>query len=136
MKDVFDKFGIKDDPIDKQAQFDIEEVDTRLYPISGGLAQSSLVKNLLAEDEMEVVSGWKNCEEALKRFEENDRIRLLDILFCEGGCINGPGIDSPLETDQRREKVIEFWRKGTDLKNINFIGKIKQMLRGLKKSNI
>ncbi|MBU1164465.1 hypothetical protein KKA15_02800 [Patescibacteria group bacterium] len=133
MKDVFDHFQIQDEPNDKNTKFDIEEANTRLYPISGGLAQSSLVKDLLADDEIEVVSGWQNCEQALKRFETNERIRLLDILFCDGGCINGPGIDSPLNTDQRREKVIEFWKKGTEM---TFFTTIKQMLAGLSKSKI
>ncbi|NCO12604.1 MAG: hypothetical protein COZ34_04830 [Candidatus Pacebacteria bacterium CG_4_10_14_3_um_filter_34_15] len=133
MKDVFAHFQIKDEPSDKNAKFDIEETNTRLYPISGGLAQSSLVKDLLADDEVEVVSGWQNCEEALKRFETNDRIRLLDILFCDGGCINGPGIESPLNTDQRREKIIDFWKKGAELP---FFSAIKKMLSGLHKSKI
>ena len=114
MKDVFDHFKIQNDPTDDQAKFDIEKVRTRLYPISGGLAQSSLAKNFLADDEIEVVSGWQNCEEALNRFQASDRVRLLDILFCEGGCINGPGIDSPLDSHFRREKIIEFWKKGMD----------------------
>ena len=94
MKSIFDNFKVIDDPSDSQAKFDIEEPKTRLYPISGGLAQSSEVKNLLADEEVEVVSGWQNCEKALERFQENDRVRLLDILFCEGGCVSGPGIIS------------------------------------------
>ena len=132
MEAVFEHFKIQDDPTDEQAKFDIEEANTRLYPISGGLAQSSLVKDLLADDEIEVVSGWKNCEGALQRFQENDRIRLLDILFCEGGCINGPGIDSPLNIDQRREKIVEFWKKGTDPEKNNFIEALKKIFTGKK----
>ncbi len=129
MKRVFDHFGISDEQNDAQANFDLEEPHTRLYPISGGLAQSSFARDLLADDRMEVVSGWQNCEEALKRFEENDQIRLLDILFCEGGCINGPGIDSQLDTEQRREKVIEFWKNGGGDKKNN--GSIKESIAKL-----
>lgn len=128
MKEVFAKFNIQDDHSDKEAKFDIEETHTRLYPISGGLAQSSQVKDLLAAEEIEVVSGWQNCEEALKRFEASDRVRLLDILFCEGGCINGPGIESPLEIEQRREKIIDFWKQG-NLPH-NFWNQVKSIFAG------
>ena len=127
MTQVFEYFQIKDDPTDKQAKFDIEEVHTRLYPISGGLAQSSKAKDFLSDDQIEVVSGWQNCEKAIKRFEENENIRLLDILFCEGGCINGPGIDSPLSIEERRERIVEFWKQG---KNKNLLKRIVKKIFG------
>ena len=88
--------------------FDLENSNTRLYPISGGLAQSSGVKEILSEDEVQVISGWKNCAEALDNFEKNTSVRLLDILFCDGGCINGPGIESTLTVEERRNKVIAY----------------------------
>lgn len=88
--------------------FDLENSNTRLYPISGGLAQSSGVKEILSEDEVQVISGWKNCAEALDNFEKNTSVRLLDILFCDGGCISGPGIESTLSIDERRNRVIAY----------------------------
>ncbi|OGD63706.1 hypothetical protein A2160_03405 [Candidatus Beckwithbacteria bacterium RBG_13_42_9] len=109
MNEVFAKLGINDDPADAQATFDISCSQTRLYPVSGGLTESSGARDLLAEDSIEVVSGWQNCQEAIERFVKNQDIRLLDILFCEGGCINGPGIISSLSTDERRKKIINFW---------------------------
>ena len=112
---VFDYFKIVDEESDKQATFDVEQPLTRLYPISGGLAQSSQASQLLAEDELEVVSGWENCQQALKRFQENKNIKLLDILFCNGGCVSGPGIESDLSLEERRKKVIAFW-EGEKLK--------------------
>jgi len=121
----FSDFQIIDDSNDRLAKWDIEFKQTRLYPISGGLAQSSFARDLLADDRMEIISGWQQAEEALKRFEQSDKIRLLDVLFCEGGCINGPGLDSPLSLSQRREKVVEFWGGGS-----GFSGKIKKMFSG------
>jgi len=111
MDEVFKHFGFGDNPNDVGSEFDISQPQTRLYPISGGLAESSGLKELLAEDRYEVISGWEQCEEAIKRFDKNKDIRLLDILFCDGGCINGPGIESKLSLDERRDKVIDFWKK-------------------------
>lgn len=109
LEQVFKTFNLGDDPSDQEAKFDIEYPHTRLYPISGGLAQSSEVKQILADDEVEVVSGWTNDALAIKRFMENQRVRLLDILFCDGGCIMGPGITSPLQIEARRAKVMQYW---------------------------
>jgi len=111
MNQVFDHFKIREDEQDRQADFDLKEQETRLYPISGGLTESSKVKDLLADDRIEVISGWQKCLEALQRFEENKNLRLLDILFCDGGCINGPGIESSLNLADRRKRVVDFWEK-------------------------
>jgi len=93
-------------PVDKL--FDLENSSTRLYPISGGLAATSCSSHLLSSDEIQVISGWKNCGEALDNFEKNTSVRLLDILFCDGGCINGPGIESTLSMDERRNKILAY----------------------------
>ncbi len=110
MDKVFKRLNIFDDHNDSVSVFDIAGAETRLYPISGGLAQSSRVRELLSDDQIQVVSGWKNCEEAVKNFATNS-VRLLDILFCEGGCINGPGIVSDLSLAERRQKIVDYWNK-------------------------
>jgi len=111
LQQIFIDLKIEAKATDKNNTFDLIEKTTRLYPVSGGLAQSSGVRDLLSEDDIEVVSGRKNIEEAIKRFLNSDHLRLLDILFCEGGCISGPGIVSPLTIEERRKKVIDYWNK-------------------------
>lgn len=88
--------------------FDLSESSTRLYPTDGGLTDSSGVRNILSEDEIRVISGWKNCESALMEFQNNPKIRLLDILFCEGGCINGPGISSSFSIEERKKRISDY----------------------------
>jgi len=97
-----------DETIHVEQLFDLENFSTRLYPISGGLAATSCSSHLLSSDELQVISGWRNCVEALDNFEKNTSVRLLDILFCDGGCINGPGIDSTLSIDERRNKILGY----------------------------
>ncbi|HEX8923828.1 MAG TPA: [Fe-Fe] hydrogenase large subunit C-terminal domain-containing protein, partial [Patescibacteria group bacterium] len=111
VQQIFKELGIEEGMVVKKVPFDIEEESTRLYPFSGGLAQSSGVKEILSDDQIEVVSGWKNGEAALERFLGSNQVRLLDILFCEGGCVNGPGIASTLTIDERRKKVTDYWEK-------------------------
>jgi iron only hydrogenase large subunit-like protein len=92
--------------------FDLSESSTRMYPTDGGLTDSSGVKNILGEEAVRVVSGYKNCETALAEFQNNPKIKLLDILFCEEGCINGPGIASTLSIDERKKKIADYSLNG------------------------
>lgn len=91
--------------------FDITGGHTRLYPISGGLAQSAGVTQRLTDAEYDVVSGPAAANKALQLFESNPEIKILDILNCDGGCINGPGMISKEPLDKKRKKVIDFWNK-------------------------
>lgn len=111
LQKLFIDLNISEKEADRNFPFDLTGDFTRLFPISGGLTQSSGARDILSEDDIEVVSGGKNFENAIIRFLNSDHIRLLDILFCEGGCINGPGIDSPLTLEERREKISDYWNK-------------------------
>ncbi|MDP2585261.1 MAG: [Fe-Fe] hydrogenase large subunit C-terminal domain-containing protein [Candidatus Levybacteria bacterium] len=100
--DIQEELGIQD-------QFDLgEEGMTRIYPIDGGLSHSSGLMQNFQSGEVQAVSGWENCMEAIKSFDINPKIRLLDILFCEGGCIGGPGIKSTLSTEERKKKILDY----------------------------
>lgn len=90
------------------SNFDFSESSTRMYPTDGGLADSSGVRSIIGDEAVRVVSGYKNCEAALTEFQNNPKIKLLDILFCEGGCISGPGLTSPLSTEDRKKKITDY----------------------------
>jgi len=102
---------IKTDKTDFMQGFDLIGYHTRLYPISGGLSQSSGLNDLLTDEEYDVVSGPVLMKQALDNFEKNKKLRVLDLLNCDGGCISGPGISSRLSLDQRRLKIIAHWAK-------------------------
>lgn len=111
IQQIFTELGIEEKESDGEFHFDLAAVETKLFPISGGLVQSSGARDLLAEEDIEVVSGGKNIDSAIKRFLESNHIRLLDILFCDGGCISGPGIVSTLTVEERRKKIVDYWNK-------------------------
>jgi iron only hydrogenase large subunit-like protein len=105
---IFQEFGIGENVDATNAAFDIAAPETRIYPMDGGLTITSGVQSVLKEEEIRIVSGAKNIPSALEEFEKNPKIRLLDILFCDGGCISGPGIVSKLSVEERKKKVLEF----------------------------
>lgn len=110
LNQVFAHFNIEQEsnPSDR---FDIAEPGmTRMYPIDGGLSHSSGLIQHFKEGEVQIVSNWKNCMEAIKNFDANPKVRLLDILFCDGGCIGGPGIVSNLTPEERKGKILAFFQ--------------------------
>jgi iron only hydrogenase large subunit-like protein len=111
LQQIFEQKGIEPRFVDKLSRFDIIARDTRLYPISGGLAQSSGVINKYLDPEYDVISGPSLVTKTLDDFLNKPELKILDILNCEGGCINGPGIVSHDSLPRRREKIINYWSK-------------------------
>ena len=109
LKKVLEMKKIGNHSTDASADFDIGGRDTRLYAISGGLAQSCGFNKTFTDEEQDVISGLKLVEESLRDFEKNEMIKVLDILYCDGGCIAGQGIASQLSLKERRQKIISYW---------------------------
>jgi len=109
INEIFKKRKIVDKKEDNSS-FDIIGPKTRLYPISGGLAQSSGLIKSLTDLEYDVVSGKNLTEKAIQEFPNNLDIKFLDALLCEGGCINGIGIISRDSLEKRRQKIINYWK--------------------------
>ena len=108
---VFEIKKISPESRDRHSHFDITGSETRLYPISGGLAQSSGLTAKLTDPEYDVISGPELAEKTLQGFPHKLELKLLDILFCEGGCINGAGVLSGDSMDRRRQKIITYWKQ-------------------------
>ncbi len=111
LQSVLNKKGIKPIITDKFSCFDVIARDTRLYPISGGLSQSSGVINKFTDPEYDVISSPALVIKALDDFLNKPDLKILDILNCDGGCINGPGIVSEDSLPKRRQKIINYWSK-------------------------
>lgn len=110
LKEILKLKGIKGEKNDLLSTFDMVGSGARLYPISGGLAQSCGLNLSLVDDEYDVISGPQRVKEILEKFEKS-KLKVLDVLNCDGGCIGGPGIDNDLPSEERRKKVIAHWTK-------------------------
>jgi len=80
---------------------------TKIYPLSGGLSKTMHKKDLLKESEVIVLEGPIEMQKLLSS-KIPKHIRFLDILFCKGGCIGGPGVDSQEPIEARRAKVMDY----------------------------
>ena len=83
----------------------------RLFAISGGPFRSfDIVSDTLNTDYVEA-EGEENALEVIKDLAAG-RIspKLVDIRFCNGGCIGGPGKNNRLTTFSKRNLIIEHHR--------------------------
>jgi len=85
---------------------------TKIYPLSGGLAKTAHLKGIINEKEILIADG---IEKIMKFLDNpNPKIRFLDVLFCEGGCIGGPHTNKKLTIAQKRKKVFDYLEKSKD----------------------
>ncbi|OIO55637.1 hypothetical protein AUJ46_00775 [Candidatus Peregrinibacteria bacterium CG1_02_54_53] len=105
---VFEHFSIGEDIDASKATFDIAAAKTRIYPMDGGLTITSGLQGVIKPEEIRIISGYKQIPAVLEEFQKNPKIRFVDVLFCEGGCINGPGIISTLSLDERKKRIQDY----------------------------
>lgn len=109
---IFEAQDIQAEDFEEQSfEFDsFYEEDTKVYPISGGLAQTAHLRKYFKDDELFIADQPVNL---LPAFEEikagKSKYRFFDILNCPGGCIGGPGLaNSKLPTEAKRKKVLDY----------------------------
>jgi len=112
ISEIFNHFGVKEET-NPDDHFNLSEPSmTRMYPLDGGLSHSSGLTNQLKPEQLKVVSGEEN-RKAIQEFDTNPTIKLLDILNCPGGCIYGPGIQSALTLEERKQRIMEYTLKSS-----------------------
>jgi iron only hydrogenase large subunit-like protein len=78
---------------------------TKIYPLAGGLCGTLHHKGILKEEDLVAVDGVNNIREL---FEKHSDKVFFDILFCQGGCIGGPGVASKMPIFWKKRKVITY----------------------------
>ncbi len=87
----------------------------RLFAISGGPFQAIGIRNDILDPDFITAEGEQNTLEVIKDLAAG-RIspQLIDIRFCNGGCIGGPGRSNRLTTFSKRNLIINY-HKNHDL---------------------
>ena len=84
---------------------------TKIYPLSGGLAQTAHLKGVIDKDEIKSVDGIKKIMKFLDK--PDPKIRFLDALYCRGGCVGGPYTTKKIGIRKKRKKVIAYRNKSS-----------------------
>jgi len=115
LQTIFDYYKENNLPF-KEFSFDVTESGemdfdkfyndyTKVYPLSGAVAQTMHAKDILQENQMLIVDGIAGMDAAIKKFEADTNIKFLDALSCIWWCIWGPGIISQGSTEIKEQKV-------------------------------
>lgn len=84
----------------------------RAFPVEGGLIKSASLKGEFLSREVITITGIDRCREFLKSFSpERLHLSIIEMMSCEGGCIDGPVLASVLSLYERRERVLEYTEK-------------------------
>ena len=83
----------------------------RLFSISGGPFQAFGIRNDFFNPEFVATEGKEAALEIIKDLAAG-RItpKVVDIRFCEGGCIGGPGKNNRLTTFSKRNLILNYYR--------------------------
>jgi len=114
LQDIFDYYS--ENKLFKKINIDPKKVDfnklyndyTKIYPLSGAVAKTMNYKEIVTKKQVVIADGIKGIDLAIKKMETNKKIRFLDILFCEGGCIGGPGINSKDSLKTKTQKILDY----------------------------
>ncbi len=98
---------------------------TKIYPLSGAVAETMNQRGLLKPNEIIIADGFQEIDKAIKKFKENKKIIFADLLFCKGGCVGGPGIMSYETIEEREDRVIHYRDKAKKEKLGSNFGKFK-----------
>lgn len=77
------------------------------YPIERGAIKAAALDQGLEEYEIISMSGVENCMEIMEDLKRGSiHARFIELLACQGGCINGPSTNKDIST-ARREQLIK-----------------------------
>ncbi len=91
--------------------------DGSLYPIDGGMLAGIRSNSPVTSRHLMAFSGMSAIQRALEDLQElgGQEPLFLELLACEGGCINGPQISNPGRTVVKRTRIIDTFQNRQDL---------------------
>ena len=95
-------------------QYDaVETTWGRIFPLAGGLLRTAGFSTDMLEAQMATVTGIEQCESVLRQLlaGEDLGLELIEMLACEGGCIDGPCMVGPWDGIARRQRLIKHVKR-------------------------
>jgi len=113
LEELFKKYNISEKIENPKCQMTFDKLYndyTKVYPLSGGLSSTLKYKKILKKKEILVADGTANIVKILDGFKDGyyKKYKFLDVLSCEGGCINGPCIEYRYPIKERIKRVKKY----------------------------
>lgn len=88
---------------------DCEIGHARLFPLQGGMLNTGGLLLNGSEPDILHISGAEDVISLFDgKFDLSGSLKLAEVLFCKGGCINGAGLTVEKNIFERRKNVIEY----------------------------
>lgn len=83
---------------------------TKIYPLSGGLSSTLHHHHILRKKDILIKEGIGNISKIFDGFKDGwyKDYKFLDILTCNGGCIDGPGMVKNYPLSKRKKRVTQY----------------------------
>lgn len=85
----------------------------RLFPLQGGMLKTGNIECDGTNTDVIHISGAENVQELLELSPRQWKYRVVEPLFCSGGCINGPGFPKEKNLFSRKQSVIRYANKAS-----------------------
>jgi len=104
----------------EEAEMDASLVEWgRAFPVEGGLLKTASLDAGMLSREVMVITGIDRCRQFLDDLKNaRTNFGMVEMMSCEGGCIDGPVLQSLLSPYERRRKVIDYAEKAKTLSNL------------------
>lgn len=93
----------------EESNFDEKPVHlAQLYPLPGGMIKTAGMEDDGFKLQLIRTDGIANVKSVLDNLPENSSYSIIEPLFCNQGCINGPGIGNDKNLFERRKDILEY----------------------------
>lgn len=85
----------------------------RLFPLQGGMLKTGDVDCDGTNPDVIHISGADDVQRIFELPPEDWKYRVVEPLFCSGGCINGPGFPKDKNIFSRKQDIVSYARKAS-----------------------
>jgi len=85
------------------------QTDARLFPVEGGLVKTANMNTDMLARDVVTTSGLEACQDVLRSIRAGKLdASLVELMACEGGCINGPAMNESGSVYLARQRVMDY----------------------------
>jgi iron only hydrogenase large subunit-like protein/uncharacterized Fe-S cluster-containing protein len=104
----FENAGINLDEMEESGFDERPEGEARFFPLAGGAAKTGGLTSDLLDSNTLAVTGGEEVTSAFIGLDEKEDPLIIEPLFCQGGCVNGPALGREMAPHQARGLVIKY----------------------------
>jgi len=109
LRDWMREESVEIQPLASTGEERVPRANARLFPVEGGLVGTANMDTDILAGGIVTTSGLEACEDVLRSIRAGElEANLVELMACEGGCINGPAMDENDGVYLARQRVIDY----------------------------